>query len=463
MDQYKTSHNTSSAAAAPRLRGPENVASLRIEDFDYPLPDERIARHPLAQRDACRLIEAAEEGPVSHYHFSDLPALLKSGTLMIANETKVINARMEFFKPSGGRIEVFLLEPFSPADYVISFAARNRCIWTCMIGNLKRWKSETLKKSLTIPGIRDEVTLSAQLQPLDEGETPSASRRVEFAWDNELVTFADIVEAAGNIPIPPYLKRDTEPSDLKDYQTVYSRVEGSVAAPTAGLHFTPQLLRLLEKRGVKQEKVILHVGAGTFQPVKSEHIGDHPMHTESVAISRHTIREIIAALKEGRDILAVGTTSVRTIESLPLFGYLIMKGADIEDPGALHVSQWEAYDENYLKQDTLTLLQELEKGMEMRNVESIIGSTAIMIAPGFKWRIVNRMVTNFHQPQSTLLLLVGSFLGETPENIRLSTEKVTSRPRWRRIYDEALAGDYRFLSYGDACLFSRNTSSSNHD
>ncbi|MDE6273195.1 MAG: S-adenosylmethionine:tRNA ribosyltransferase-isomerase [Muribaculaceae bacterium] len=421
------------------------IESIRIEDFDYPLPDERIARHPLARRDACLLIEAAPDGPINHHLFSDLPLLLKPGTLMIANETKVINARMEFFKASGGRIEVFLLEPFSPAEYVKAFDQRHSCIWTCMIGNLKRWKNEVLGKKLLIGD--SEVTLYARLLPLEDGETPSASRRVEFYWEKDTVSFAEIVEAAGNIPIPPYLKRDSEASDLEDYQTVYSRVEGSVAAPTAGLHFTPELFERLHDKGIRQSKVTLHVGAGTFQPVKSEQIGDHPMHTESIVVDLPTIRAIISALEEERQVLAVGTTSVRTIESLPMMGFLALNGRDVTDPDAMHVGQWDAYEEDYLKCDTRYLLKGLLRKLEEAGADYLTGSTAIMIAPGFKWRIVREMVTNFHQPQSTLLLLVGSFLGLTPENWK--------RMRWREIYDEALRGDYRFLSYGDACLFHR--------
>lgn len=454
ISSHHNSESISMTDSAQTLK--EKIAAICIEDFDYPLPDERIARHPLPQRDACKLLVAGQEGPIKHFTFSQLPSLLPAGTLMIANETRVINARMEFFKSSGGRIEVFILEPFAPNDYVLAFAERRCCVWTCMIGNLKRWKNEDLHKKLIIPGIEGDVTLTARLLPLAEGESPSASRHVEFSWDNPAATFADIVEAAGNIPIPPYLKRDSEESDLQDYQTVYSRVEGSVAAPTAGLHFTPQLFARLEAGGVEQRKVTLHVGAGTFQPVKSEHIGGHPMHTESVVVDLTTLRAIISALEEGRDVAAVGTTSVRTIESLPVFGYMVKQGINPADTEAMHVGQWDAYSADYLASDTLDLLRLLEKAIVDAGLDWLTGSTAIMIAPGFNWRIVNRIVTNFHQPQSTLLLLVGSFLGLTPDQIEASHEKEDNAMRWREIYDEALAGTYRFLSYGDACLFSRN-------
>lgn len=424
----------------------ENIKNIKIEDFNYPLPDERIALHPLAQRDACKLLVSLPGGEIVHSGFSRLPEFISPDALLICNETRVINARMEFFKSSGGRIEIFILEPFSPADYVLSFASKSRCIWTCMIGNLKKWKDADLTKVLNIEGCAEPVTLTACLLPLEEGKSPSASRRVEFSWDNPDVTFASIVEAAGNIPIPPYLKRASEASDLEDYQTVYSRVEGSVAAPTAGLHFTPELFAELRSRGVEIEKVTLHVGAGTFQPVKSERIGDHHMHTETIHVDLSTIKSIIAAMEAGREIIAVGTTSVRTIESLPYFGYLCRSNSPA-DVDAMHLSQWLAYDEDVASNPTLDLLRELADALEKAGLDALTASTAIMIAPGFGWRIVMGMVTNFHQPQSTLLLLVSSFLESGME------EPPAEPKRWRILYEEALQRDYRFLSYGDACLF----------
>ncbi|MDE5842709.1 MAG: S-adenosylmethionine:tRNA ribosyltransferase-isomerase [Muribaculaceae bacterium] len=428
----------------------DEVEAIRIEDFDYPLPDERIARHPLEVRDSCRLLVADSAGNPRHHVFSDLPDLLPAGALMIANETRVINARMKFRRPSGAVIEVFILEPSSPNDYVLAFAQRERCQWVCMVGNLKKWKEDRLVREIEVRGIDTPVHLSVRLIPLADDEVRSASRRVEFSWDNPSATFADIVEAAGNIPIPPYLKRDSEESDLSDYQTVYSRVEGSVAAPTAGLHFTPALFGRLEEKGVEQAKVTLHVGAGTFQPVKSEEIGDHPMHTETIAVERGVIESIVRALEEDRDIVAVGTTSVRTIESLPLFGYLSLQGRDVSNPDEMHVEQWTAYRQDFRSRNTLALLRALLDAMAQKKMDFLTGSTAIMIAPGFKWRIASRLITNFHQPQSTLLLLVGSFLGMMPADAAGKGERL---PLWRRLYDEALGMDYRFLSYGDACLF----------
>lgn len=423
---------------------PAGIAHIRIEDYDYPLPDDRIALHPLAQRDACRMIVSTPEGRVEESVFSNLPEYMPDGALMVCNETRVINARMEFHKSTGGRIEVFLLEPTLPSDYVLSFAARSSCEWSCMIGNLKKWKEEVLVKSLDIPGIPAPVTLRARLLPLRDGETPSATRRVEFSWDNPEVTFASVVEVAGNIPIPPYLKRASEASDLDDYQTVYSRVEGSVAAPTAGLHFTPELFGRLRQNGVEVCKVTLHVGAGTFQPVKSDEIGAHPMHTETIHVDLSVIKSVARALEEGREIVAVGTTSVRTLESLPWLA-ILSRTADVADPDAMHLPQWMAYEEGH-DEDGAALLRELADRLEAAGLDALTGSTAIMIAPGFRWRIVSRMVTNFHQPQSTLLLLVSSFLSRfnRPE-----------APHWRTLYDRALASDYRFLSYGDACLLAR--------
>lgn len=425
----------------------EKIKEIHIENFDYPLPDEKIALHPLAQRDACKMIVHHRDGKIEHKIFSSLPDYIAPGTLLLCNETKVINARMEFFRQSGARIEVFVLEPVDPSDYVLSFAARNECVWTCMIGNLKKWKEEELTKTIHIPGVEEPVRLTARLLPLEEGEMPSASRRVKFSWDNPDVTFASVVEAAGNIPIPPYLNRSSEESDLQDYQTVYSRVEGSVAAPTAGLHFTPELFSRLAEKGVEVRKVTLHVGAGTFQPVKSENIGDHPMHTETIHVDLPVIEAIIRAMEEGRNIMAVGTTSVRTIESLPYFGWLAMTH-DVSDVNAMHLPQWLAYSEDIAAYDTLALLRKLRDELKAKGLDALSASTSIMIAPGFRWRIIGGMVTNFHQPQSTLLLLVSSFL----DRQKSEEEIAAGEPEWRRLYDEALANGYRFLSYGDACL-----------
>ena len=413
-----------------------DIRKIRIEDFNYTLPDERIALHPLQQRDACKLLVANAAGKLSHHIFSDLPILVHPDTLIVANETKVIRARLEFVKETGARIEIFLLDPHNPHDYVSNFASTDSCSWVCLIGNRKRWKEGRLHKNIVIEG--KEVTLSAALEDTEAGI-------VRFSWDNPEFSFAEVLENAGNIPIPPYLKRESEESDTTDYQTIFSRTEGSVAAPTAGLHFTPELLSELKRHGNEFVTVTLHVGAGTFQPVKSEEIGDHPMHSEWISVNRKTLSRLTAALEEGRDILAVGTTSVRTLESLPYIGALI-KESDEEAPP---VSQWMPYEERFRNIDTIGSLKRLLAWMKTHALEEISTFTSIMIAPGFRWRVVDRLITNFHQPKSTLLLLVSSFLGNDSD----------SKERWRRVYDAALEKDYRFLSYGDACLFTRGRQS----
>lgn len=408
------------------------VQDIKIADFDYPLPDGRIASHPLARRDACRLLLSRPDGQLSHRRFSELPNLLPPSPLMVCNNTRVINARMAFHKSSGARIEVFLLEPLDPSDYVLAFQCRGRCVWKCMVGNLKRWKDAPLIMTLNIGG--RELQLSARrLEALDGN-----AHAVEFTWNDHDVTFASVVDAAGRIPIPPYLHRESEDTDADDYQTVYSEIKGSVAAPTAGLHFTDDVFASLRGHNADIRYLTLHVGAGTFQPVKSDTIGEHPMHTETFTVERSLIEALLQALALHRPVVAVGTTSVRTLESLPYLGAAVMRGRD-----ELKVGQWEPYDPETSCFDTVASLQALLGYMDANHITSLTASTAIMIAPGFRWRLVDVMVTNFHQPQSTLLLLVSAFL-----------DRDSDRPgtQWRYIYDEALKGDYRFLSYGDACL-----------
>lgn len=403
-----------------------SVKDISIDDYDYPLPEQRIALHPLEERDACRLLVARQGGGMSDARFSDLPALLPKGALLVYNDTRVINARIRMRKPTGAQIEIFLLEPKAPADYERAFAARGEARWSALVGNVKKWKEGELEKSATLPD-GTALTLRATLG----GTLPGGEREVMLTWTPADTPFATVVEAMGHIPIPPYLNRESEASDTDDYQTVYSRAEGSVAAPTAGLHFTPALLERLAEAGVERAPLTLHVGAGTFKPVKADHIGDHPMHTEVFTVSRATLEALIRAKEEGRPIVAVGTTSVRTLESLPLLG--LSGGTD-----RLHLGQWDAYaDEDT---DTVKRLKSLLDLMDAAGTDSLTASTAIMIAPGFRWRMVDAMITNFHQPRSTLLLLVSSFLGRHGLD-------------WRDVYRHALAGDYRFLSYGDACLF----------
>ncbi len=414
------------------------VEEIRIKNFDYPLPDEFIARHPLAERDRCKLLLSRPDGKLSDRVFRELPALLPPSALLVCNNTKVINARIEFHKSTGSRVEVFLLEPLSPEDYILAFQSKKTVTWKCMIGNLKRWKEGVLEKRLDISG--RGVVLYARRGLALEGN----SHEVELSWDDDSLTFADIVDAAGYLPIPPYLRRATEKSDLTDYQTVYSRIKGSVAAPTAGLHFTPEVMDDLRSHNIEIRELTLHVGAGTFQPVKSETIGEHPMHTESFVVERATVEAVLKGKEEGRKIVAVGTTTVRTLESLPFVGIALARGE--ED---VVVGQWEAYTPEGLGIDTEAALRLIIAEMDKRGQDSLVASTAIMIAPGFKWRIVDCMVTNFHQPQSTLLLLVSSFLEKERGVV---PDAAGDGLQWKKIYRHALESDFRFLSYGDACL-----------
>lgn len=408
----------------------EMIRDIRIEEFDYPLPADRIAAHPLAERDACLLLVKRSDGGLSTRRFTDLSALLPEDTILVYNNTRVINARLRFHKGAGhtgALIEIFCLEPRDPADYAMSFASTERCSWSCFVGNSKRWKEGALTMPLTIGG--ESLTLSAT-RVSREGNASV----VEFSWDNPAVTFSAIISAVGEIPIPPYLNRSTEASDSTDYQTVYSHIDGSVAAPTAGLHFTPRVLEEIDRRSIPRRELTLHVGAGTFQPVKSETIGDHDMHSEFIAVPRALIAELAG---DSRRVIAVGTTSVRTLESLYHLGCLISRGDD-----AAVLPQWYPYATDHPQLSVEESMKAILARLEREGSDTFVASTRLMIAPGYKFRIVRGMVTNFHQPRSTLLLLVSAFLMQNP-----------SSPTWREIYDYALAGDYRFLSYGDACLF----------
>lgn len=399
------------------------VKDLRIDDFDYELPEERIARYPLAERDSCKLLLRMPDGTLSQHIFTDLPSLLPPDSMLVYNNTRVINARLRFRKPSGAIIEVFCLEPVAPADYAVSFAQTEACSWTCFVGNSKRWKQGVLSMELDIAD--KHLTFCAERISKEDN-----SSVVAFSWNNPDVTFSEIISAVGEIPIPPYLNRHTEASDSTDYQTVYSHIDGSVAAPTAGLHFTDRVLDEISKRGIPRRELTLHVGAGTFQPVKADEIGDHQMHSEFIAVPKHLIQELAAT---PRRVIAVGTTSVRTLESLYHAGKLIAEGQwDGEVP------QWSPYTESGSAPEISVedALKAIVDHLEARGEDTFIASTRIIIAPGYRYRVVKGMVTNFHQPRSTLLLLVSAFTGGD----------------WRPVYDYALANSFRFLSYGDACL-----------
>lgn len=396
---------------------------IQISDYNYPLPDERIAKFPLAQRDHSKLL-VYRHGEVSEDVFYNLPKYLPKGALMVFNNTKVIQARMHFRKETGALIEVFLLEPANPTDYEQMFQTTGHCAWLCMIGNLKKWKEGTLVREFDIKG--KHLTLRATR--VKEVHT---SHWVDFDWDNSEVSFAEILDAVGELPIPPYLNRETQESDKTTYQTVYSKIKGSVAAPTAGLHFTDNVLAALDAHGIDREELTLHVGAGTFKPVKSKEIEGHEMHTEYICVHRQTLEKLIA--HDGCAI-AVGTTSVRTLESLYYMGAKLATTPDATEE-ELHVKQWDPYDTH----PTLTAVEALRNVLDYldrNHLNALHSSTQIIIAPGYEYKIVKMLVTNFHQPQSTLLLLVSAFL----------------HGDWRKVYDYALAHDFRFLSYGDSSL-----------
>ena len=398
---------------------------IQISDYNYALPDERIAKYPLPQRDHSKLL-LYRQGEVSDDVFYNLPGHLPQGALMVFNNTRVIQARMHFRKSTGALIEIFLLEPACPADYEQMFQTRGRCSWLCLVGNLKKWKEGTLTRTLNVEHGALNITATRK------GEQ-GTSHLIEFEWDNSQVSFAELIDAAGELPIPPYLNRDTEESDKTTYQTVYSKIKGSVAAPTAGLHFTPEVLAAIDVRGIDREEVTLHVGAGTFKPVKSAEIADHEMHTEYIAVHRQTLEKLLAHQCQA---IAVGTTSVRTLESLYYMGLKALDNPDIDEE-QLHVAQWEPYEEvKGQREEVKAALQALLTWMDRRALTVLHSSTQIIIAPGYDYKIVKMLVTNFHQPQSTLLLLVSAFV----------------HGDWRRIYDYALTHDFRFLSYGDSSL-----------
>lgn len=387
---------------------------IYIADYNYPLPDERIAKYPLPERDHSKLL-VYRDGQVSEDVFYHVGDHIMPESLLVYNNTRVIQARLEFHKPTGARIEVFCLEPLAPHDYQLSLGSTTGCTWKCMVGNVKKWHDEAIELkagAFTLRAYKEQVL----------GNTFA----VRFAWDEENVSFAEILDAAGELPIPPYLNRKTEESDLRTYQTVYSRIKGSVAAPTAGLHFTDKVLDDIRSRGIETDEVTLHVGAGTFLPVKTADANEHTMHTEIIAVPKSTIKHIIAKLGK---IVAVGTTSMRTLESLYFIG---------QHPENPTVSQFEPYEKEYTL-STAEALQAIVDYLDATGQETLHAETQIMIKPGYTFHLVDQLITNFHQPQSTLLLLVSAFVGGD----------------WHTIYDYALSHDFRFLSYGDSSILTR--------
>ena len=400
------------------------IPQIRIEEFDYNLPDERIAKYPLEKRDASKLL-MYREGKVSEYQFSSLPELLPEDSIMVFNDTKVVPARLHFQRESGAHIEIFCLEPVSPEEYVSMFAVTDSCRWKCIVGNVKRWKNDTL--SLYNPGNAREISEMDLRADLVErcGETSI----VEFKWSNG-ASFSKVLEVCGSVPIPPYLNRETEDVDLERYQTLYARYRGSVAAPTAGLHFTERVLDAIRNRNISTDTVCLHVGAGTFLPVKSSLVSEHTMHREPFVVTLALLERILAS--EG-DVIAVGTTSVRTLESLYYIGVsCIEKGMPCD------VGQWDPYSREY-EYSTEESIKAIISYLKENGLDELKLGTRIIIVPGFRFRIVDVLVTNFHQPQSTLLLLISAFVdGE-----------------WKSIYDYALENGFRFLSYGDSSVLFR--------
>lgn len=410
---------------------------IHISDFDYPLADDRIAKYPMAERDHSKLL-VYNRGKLSDDLFFQLPRYLPQGALMVFNNTRVIQARMHFRKETGALIEVFLMEPAAPTDYEQMFQTSGQCSWLCMIGNLKKWKEGRLKREFEIKGRR--LTLCARRNVAQDealGSRSGTNYWVDFSWDNAQVSFAEILEAVGELPIPPYLNRETQESDKVTYQTVYSKVKGSVAAPTAGLHFTDNVLAALDRCGIDREEVTLHVGAGTFKPVKSEEIDGHRMHTEFICVHRHSLEKL---LRHECRTIAVGTTSVRTLESLYYMGVYLEKHPQAQEE-ELHVNQWVPYENGRDGRlvdgiGPVRAIRNIVDWLDRNGLEALHSSTQIIIAPGYEYKIVTMLITNFHQPKSTLLLLVSAFV----------------KGDWRKIYDYALSHDFRFLSYGDSSL-----------
>ncbi len=412
-----------------------NPRNIEIKSYDYELPDERIAKYPLAERDQSKLL-IWRNGEIEQKHFFDLPDQIPAGSLIVFNNTRVIQARLHFHKETGALIEVFCLEPEAPRDYQQNFASEHECTWTCLVGNSKKWKDGALSQTITVDG--EEVVLNCERASVN-----GASQKIHFFWDKP-ESFAKILDAIGELPIPPYLNRATEEKDKQTYQTVYSRIKGSVAAPTAGLHFTEKELQALRDKNVDLQYITLHVGAGTFKPVKSDTIEGHDMHTEFISVPKSVIVRIAEHLKTSDSpLVAVGTTSVRTLESLYYIGNKIAKNPEAHAE-ELVVHQWEPYDFSY----TMTEVEALEQiiaYLERNNMDNLVTATQILIAPGFQYRLVKTIVTNFHMPQSTLLLLVSAFIdGDSLEG-----------PNWHRIYQYALDNEFRFLSYGDSSILFR--------
>jgi S-adenosylmethionine:tRNA ribosyltransferase-isomerase len=405
-----------------RPSGPQNIA---IQDYDYPLPDERIAKFPLPDRDASKLL-IYRKGHISETVFRNIASELPQGAVLLFNDSRVIHARLRFTTPAGKAVEIFCLEPAAPAEYQMSLSSRQPVIWHCLVGNNRQWKSGALELMFSTPA--GPVALTAERLEHREG-----AFEIRFSWHSPAqLSFGEVLAAAGALPLPPYLHRDSEPDDEERYQTIYARQEGSVAAPTAGLHFTERVFEDLDKRGIERLFVTLHVGAGTFKPVKSETIGDHHMHEETVIVNRDAIARIAEALEQGRPVIPVGTTSMRVLESLYWHGLTTVE----QNAGALHLRQWTPYETQENELSAVEVLRLLIARLDQAGQSFVEGQTQLLIAPGYQFRIAGGLMTNFHQPRSTLLLLIAAWTGQD----------------WRRMYEYALDNDFRFLSYGDGSL-----------
>ena len=401
------------------MKAPDKID---ITNYHYELPDELIARHPLQERDNSKLL-SYRDGQINSHIFHEIPDILKNYHHLIFNNTKVIPARLFFRKETGAEIEILLLEPFSPGEYNLAFQAREKSVWKCLVGNAKKWKSGILEKQMHIK--KNLIIFRAEIQNKDKG-----FNLVSFSWDNPDISFPEILQVAGVTPLPPYLKRQAEYSDKERYQTIYSKFEGSVAAPTAGLHFTESIFEGLRERKIGYSNITLHIGAGTFLPVKENNAVKHNMHIEHFSIAEESIRELLAAKIR---LVPVGTTTIRTLESLYWIAVKITEKFPEKD--LLFLDQWEHYQlkDKLSRSDALQVVLEY---MRENNLDHLNASTRIMITPGYKFRMTDGIITNFHQPGSTLLLLIAAFAGDD----------------WRRIYDYALKNNYRFLSYGDSSI-----------
>ncbi|MBO5854121.1 MAG: S-adenosylmethionine:tRNA ribosyltransferase-isomerase [Bacteroidales bacterium] len=416
----------------------KEVQNITIEDYNYPLPDERIAKYPLSERDASKLL-VLKDNKIQSSYFKNIGDFLPEDSLLIFNETKVVRARLQFTKESGASIEIFCLEPITGnGDYQLAFSSNSPSEWKCLVGNSRRWKNDKLSLDVNVRQQDNKTTRQQATLYAERVEKNDNYSVVRFSWEPSHLSFAEILEAAGEIPLPPYLHREAEASDRERYQTVFAKYEGSVAAPTAGLHFTNELIQNLKDNGISFEEVTLHVGAGTFRPVSSETIGEHEMHSETIAVKKSCIENLIKNCN--KTIIPVGTTSMRTLESIYWIGLMLMEEG-LEER-RLHLNQWFPYKERESLPSAEESLSTIVKYLEKHNMSELHASTALMIAPSCNIKVAKALITNFHQPKSTLLLLVSALIGE----------------RWKDVYQYALDNDFRFLSYGDSCFFTMHNS-----